>query len=146
VTPALLLALVLGVAAPAPKDAPKAPAAESPLLGEWVVESHVASGKLLRPIGKPERVKITKDRWIVVKDGESDANLTLDPTKDPPHIDVWVPVQGDEMDANARGIYKLEGDTLTVSYRLGGERATKFESQPKSGVYLMTLKRVKAPK
>ena len=75
---------------------------------------------------------------------ESEANLTLDPTKDPPQIDVWVPVQGDEMDVNARGIYKLEGDTLTVSYRLGGERATKFESLPKSGVYVMTLKRSNA--
>jgi len=146
VTPAILFGLALAAAAPAPKDAPKARAVESSLLGQWVVESHVASGKLLRPIGKPERITITKDRWIVVTNGESDANLTLGPTNDPAHIDVWVPVQGNEMDANARGIYKLEGDTLTVSYRLGGERATKFESLPKSGVYLMTLKRIKAPK
>jgi uncharacterized protein (TIGR03067 family) len=142
----MLFGLALAAAAPAPKDAPKAREVDSPLLGEWVVESHVASGKLLRPVGKLERVKITKDRWIVVTNGNSDANLTLDPTKDPPHFDVWVPVQGDEMDANARGIYKLEGDTLTICYRLGGARATKFESLPKSGVYLMTLKRVQAPK
>jgi uncharacterized protein (TIGR03067 family) len=142
----VILLLAFALAAPGPKDPPKPPA-ENPLLGEWVVESHVASGKPLPRFGKPERVTITKDRWKVTKELESESNLTLDPTKDPPHIDVWVPAQGDDdKDSRARGIYKLDGDTLVVCYTLSVDRPTKFESPPKSGMWMMTLKRVKSSK
>ena len=139
----MTLLLALALAAPGPKDAPKAPA-ENPLLGEWVVASHVSSGKLLPPFGKPEHITITTDRWKVTKELESESNLTLDATKDPAHIDVWVAAQGDDdKSSRARGIYRLDGDTLVVCYTLNGARPTKFESPPKSGVWVMTLKRVK---
>jgi len=141
VTSALLF-LALVPAAPAPKDAPK-PAADNPLLGEWVVESHVASGKVLPKVGKVETITITKDRWQIEKESKSESLLSVDPTKDPPHVDVWVP---DQEENRARGIYKVEGDTLTVCYSLGPDRPTKFESLPKSRVYLITLKRVKPAK
>ena len=138
-TPALL-GLALTIAAPAPKESPKPAPADNPLLGEWVVESHIASGKPIPQVGKPERVTVTKDGWKVKKELEAESNLSLDLTKDPPHIDVWVPTQGEE--ARVRGIYKLDGDTLTVCYSLGAERPTKFESLPRSGNWLLTLKRV----
>jgi uncharacterized protein (TIGR03067 family) len=141
VTSALLF-LTLVPTAPAPKDAPK-PAADNPLLGEWVVESHVASGKVLPKVGKVETITITKDRWQIEKESRSESFLSLDPTKDPPHIDVWVP---DQEENRARGIFKVEGDTLTVCYSLSPDRPTKFESTPKSGHYLITLKRTKATK
>jgi uncharacterized protein (TIGR03067 family) len=137
------LLLALAIAAPGPKDAPKSPA-ENPLLGDWLVESHIASGKPIPQVGKSERITISKDRWKVMTEGESESNLTLDATKDPPHIDVWVPAQGDDDKfTRARGIYKLDGDTLVVCYTLSGDRPTKFESTQKSGVWMMTLKRVK---
>lgn len=139
-TPAFL-GLVLAIAAPAPKESPKPATADNPLLGEWVVESHIASGKPIPIRDKPERVMITRDLWKVGKELKTESNLSLDPTKDPPHIDVWVPTQGEE--ARVRGIYKLDGDTLTVCYSLGTERPTKLESLPKSGNWLITLKRVK---
>ena len=136
--------LALIVAAPAPKDAPKPTAADLPLVGEWVVESHVASGKPLPRVGKAERVTITRDRWKVSKESEAESFLSLDTAKDPPQIDVWVPSQEEEV--RCRGIYKLDGDTLTVCYTLGKDRPTKFESAPKSGVYVMTLKRLSPAK
>jgi len=139
----LLLALIL--AAPAAKSGPRPPpAADHPLVGEWVVESHVASGKPLPRFGKVERVTITRDRWKVTKESETESYLSLDPAKDPPQIDVWVSDQ--EGEVRCRGIYKIDGDTLTVCHTLGPDRPTKFESLPKSGVYLLTLKRVAGPK
>ena len=141
----MTLLLAIALTAPGPKDAPKA-TAENPLLGEWMVESHVSSGKPIAQIGKTERITITKDRWKIAKEGESESNLALDATKDPPHIDVWVPAQGDDDKyTRARGIYKLDGDTLVVCYSFS-DRPTKFESLPKSGVWMMTLKRVKTSK
>jgi uncharacterized protein (TIGR03067 family) len=109
-----------------------------------VVEAHVAAGKSLPRFGKVERVAITRDRWNVTKELEAESCLSLDPAKDPPHIDVWVPDQDGEV--RCRGIYRLESDTLTVCYTIGPDRLSKFESLPKFGVYLLTLKRVTGPK
>lgn len=135
------LLLTFAIVAPAPKAEPKA---DHPLIGEWLVETHVSSGKLLpRPGGKPERITITRDRWKIGVKGMTESCLSIDPKKDPPQMDIWVPTQGDEDPCHCSGIYKLEGDTLIVCYRNGRDRPTKFESLPKSGNWLMTLKRVK---
>lgn len=136
----LLLALTL--AAPAPKAVSKPATDDHPLIGEWVVESEVSSGKPIAKVGKPARVTITSDRWKSKVVGEIECCLTVDSKKDPPQIDFWSPSQGDEKPLTAKGIYKLEGDTLTMYYRLNGERPTKLESLPKSHVYMMSLKRV----
>jgi len=136
----LLLALALG--APAPKAEAKPPADEHPLIGEWAVESEVSSGKPIANVGKRARVILTSDRWKIKIEGETESCLSVNPKKDPPTIDVWVPSQADDELSTCRGIYKLEGDTLTFCYS-HKERPTKFESPPKSGIYLMTLKRVK---
>ena len=141
--PGLVLALAL--AAPASKEAGKpAPAADYAIVGEWVVDSHVASGKPLLHFGKVERVTITRDRWKVTKESEFESYVSLDGAKDAPQIDVWLPDQ--EGEVRCRGIYQLDGDTLTVCYTLGPDRPTKFESLPKSDVYLLTLKCVAVPK
>jgi uncharacterized protein (TIGR03067 family) len=137
----VLIGLALTVAAPGPKKVPKPAVADNPLLGEWVVESHIASGKPIPIRDKPERVMIDKDFWKVGNELKTESNLSLDPTKDPPQIDIWVPTQGEE--TRARGIYKSDGETLTICYALGAERPTKFESLPKSRNWLITLKRVK---
>jgi uncharacterized protein (TIGR03067 family) len=142
VGPGLVLALTL--AAPAAKDAARPAPADHPLAGEWVVDRHVASGKPLPRVGKVERVTITRDRWTVTKDSETESFFSIDTAEDPPQLDVWVPAQDGEV--RCRGIYRLEGDTLTVCYTLGADRPTKFESLPKSGHYLLTLKRVAGPK
>jgi uncharacterized protein (TIGR03067 family) len=138
----LLLALALG--APAPKADAKPPADEHPLMGEWVVESEVYSGKP-KNVSKRAGVILTSDRWKIKIKGETESCLSVDPKKDPPTIDVWVPVQGDEEESRSRckGIYKLEGDTLTICYSYK-DRPTKFESPAKSEIWLMKLKRVKS--
>ena len=138
------LLLALAIAAPAAKVDPKpTPPADHPLIGEWIVDSHVSSGKLVAQIRKPERITITRDRWKIGVEGMTESCLSIDAKKDPPQIDIWVPTQGDDDPSCCSGIYKLDGDTLTVCYRIGRERPAKFESLPKSGNWLMTLKRVK---
>jgi uncharacterized protein (TIGR03067 family) len=138
----LLLALALG--APAPKTDAKPPADQHPLIGEWVVESEVSSGKPMN-VSKRARVILTSDRWKIKIEGETESCLSVNPKKDPPTIDVWNPTQGDEEASTCKGIYKLEGDTLTFCYSYK-DRPTKFESPPKSGIWLMKLKRVKSEK
>lgn len=136
----LLLAIV--IAAPAPKvDSKPTPPETNPLIGEWIVESHISSGRPIGKGGKKERITITQDRWKIGVEGMTESCLTIDAKKG--HIDVWVPTQGDEDPQNASGIFKLDGDILTVCYRVDGKRADKYESLPKSGNYLMTLKRSK---
>jgi uncharacterized protein (TIGR03067 family) len=143
VGPGLVLALAL--APPASKEAGKpAPVADHALVGEWVVDSHVASGKALPRVGKVERVTITRDRWKVKKESEFESYVSLDGAKDPPQIDVWLPDQEGKSGAGAS-----TNSTATCSSSvctLGPDRPTKFDSLPKSGVYLLTLKRVAVPK
>jgi hypothetical protein len=43
------------------------------------------------------------------------------------------------------GIYKLDGDRLTIACRKDGPRPEKFESLPSSGVTLLELERTKPP-
>ena len=134
------LLLTLALAAPAPKEPEKpAPPGDHPLLGDWVVESHVSSGKPIRPVRKPERITVTRDRWIIKTEAITESCLTVDAVKS--HVDIWVPTQGDEDPNRCTGIYKIEGGTLTICYRLDGVRPAKFTSLPKSGDYLITLKR-----
>ena len=43
----------------------------------------------------------------------------------------------------AKAVYRLDGDTLVISYVLGGDRPAKIESPPNSDVRMVTLTRLK---
>jgi uncharacterized protein (TIGR03067 family) len=136
----MLLALSLTLAAPAPKEVPKK---EAPtVVGNWVPESLVMSGT-------PEKLDagmsftLTADGKCLVKEGAGDPDemlYNIDPKKDPGHFDLREPgMQGELM----KGIYKLDGDTLTICLSMKGDRPDKFESPAGSMNLLVTLKRVK---
>jgi len=137
---ALLLSVALAVGAPAAKETKNPPS----LVGEWVAEKGVRGGDE-NPI-PPESVRFefTPDSKVRITEGSKTSELaeyTADPKKDPAEFSI-VPPPGKKKPP-VLGIYKLDGDTLTLCLRQGGERPTKFESPKGSEVMLFTLKRVK---
>ena len=108
----------LAVAAPRAKDAPKK---DSPIVGEW---------RLLTVNGKealPATYKFSADGilvgsgWIGMLESGFEAKYTTDEKSDPFRIDLTN--QGDPEE----GIFKIEGDRLTICYRFGRDRRpTKF--------------------
>jgi uncharacterized protein (TIGR03067 family) len=138
---AIFLGLSLMAAAPGLKDPPaKPPTVE----GEWTVESSLLGGKSdgvmeMYPIDK---IVIADGNWYVVRGGDKGTGSTvvLDTKQNPPHLDLTYPGKGE---VATKGIYKLDGDTLTLCYVLNGDRPTKIESPPNSSVRMMTLKRLK---
>jgi uncharacterized protein (TIGR03067 family) len=137
-TPVLLF-LAATVAAPAAKDVKKD---ADPLVGEWVAESWIKGGRpeevragmgiTFAPGGKARLAEGGKDL---------ETTYTTDAGKDPPHLDIVVP--GGGMGPTLTGIYKRDGDTLTLALGPDGERPARFESAAGSRVMLMVLKRKK---
>jgi uncharacterized protein (TIGR03067 family) len=142
----LILGVAIGVSAPAIKDPPKKDAG---VVGEWVPESMTLGGKkMTTPVGV--RYELTADgQWISLVEAmrvgmPASRYYRLDAKADPPTIDIITPSppEGARSDPTL-GIYKVEGDTMTVCYSLGKDRPTKFESPEGSRAMLMVLKRVK---
>jgi uncharacterized protein (TIGR03067 family) len=146
-TPTLLLGTALLLAAPALKESPK----KADIVGEWEVES-VNSGNPAkpRPKGKgpgPQRYVFTADgKWFLFR-GErkvgEDRAFIANPKADPPAIDLrYDPV--DQEGRTVLGIYKVEGDKLTLCLSRGeGTRPAGFESTADVPATIYILKRVK---
>ena len=113
------------------------------LQGEWTCVSSEVRGKK-RPDTLNAQCKLTigENQWVVTyRDSPSGARATIeiDPSKDPKTIDLTFR-GGDEP---SPGIYKLEGDTLTVCYgTAGGERPKEFKTTQETGL-LVVWKREK---
>jgi uncharacterized protein (TIGR03067 family) len=140
----LLVGLTMSVGAPGKDSSAKDPPS---LVGEWVGEKAVAGGKE-KPV--PEggiTFTFTADGKLSVKEGKPDKNDTgtykTDPKKAPAEIDIIPPE--DKKEPTVLGIYKLDGDTLTLCFGRGkeGSRPTKFESPEGSQTIVITLKRAK---
>jgi uncharacterized protein (TIGR03067 family) len=141
-TAAVLFGVVLAVAAPGDKEAPKKEAPS--IVGEWDGEKNVRGG-MERPI--PDggvKVTFTADGKLLFKEGNKDpgtGSYKVDATKSPGEIEITPPKE----DGTLLGIFKIDGDTLTICLADKGstDRPTKFESLEGTNVMLVTLKRVK---
>ena len=142
----LLIGLAISVGAPGAKDAPKK---EATIVGEWVGEKATRGGQD-RPV--PEGgilFTFTADGKVTVKEGAREpkdgATYKIDTKKNPNEIDIIPPAGKDE--PNVLGIFKIDGDTLTICIgggsKEGSERPTKFESPEGSKTMLMVFKRKK---
>ena len=150
-----LLGLALVVGAPNLKDEPK----KAPeIVGQWVVEKMSVGGKEGGKLGTEMVYEFTADgKWLIKRDGVLNKTppreIRYDTKAKPATVDVIyttsAPGKGGigGISRDMHGIYKVEGDTLTICLSpSGGERPTKFDSDQGTPVMLMTLTRVKKDK
>lgn len=115
--------------------------------GTWAVTSFVREGKSTPDEIARTIVRIVEGDHVVWKrEGKSFAGtaVELDPTADPKTIDV-IPDGGPSREKRVLGIYKLEGDVLAICMADADRpRPTAFAAPEKSGLTLMTFRRVRS--
>ena len=137
------LAGLEALAAPAPKPAPKPDQNDlKKLEGDWKIESWTQFGA---QVGANwtwtfKGDKYTLDQGTNLEEG----TIKLDPKKDPPVMDLEI-TGGNCKGKDQPGIYKLDGDTLTVCFAWPGvaDRPTEFTSTADNRWILIVLKRGK---
>jgi uncharacterized protein (TIGR03067 family) len=151
----VLLCLLTGVAADDPKMQAALAKELKRLEGTWKVVSIVQGGKE-QPVDTLGESMTFKDGRLTVRGNREDdqpepQQFRLDPTCHPPVIDI------DDSGKNFKdaadvveGVYRLDGDTLTVCLNwesgrgaVKGNRPTALESKEGSPGRLITLKRQK---
>ena len=116
--------------------------------GTWRATSSIydgqeASAEVVRSITRT----VEKDHAVWKRDGKSFAGtkIELDPSRDPKAIDV-IPDGGKDRGERVLGIYKLEGDRLTICMAAPGQpRPGRFQAGKGSGCTLRTFTRRQAP-
>jgi len=133
-----LLAAVLGTATADDKN---------PTAGKWVIESVTRDGKADDDLKGAVRVH-AGDKYTVTpaagaKTPAVSGTFAADAGKTPATIDMK-PASGRYKDKTLLGIYKLDGDALTVAFaEPGKDRPTGFDSKPGGGVVVAVHKRAK---
>ena len=115
------------------------------LRGEWVCVSATVDGRALgEKTVAALRLTLTGNRYKSEKKSEVlfDSTYTTDDSKVPKQINM-IGTEGDLAGKEARGIYRLENELLTICYTMPDKpRPTTFESKEGSGNYLAVWKRV----
>jgi uncharacterized protein (TIGR03067 family) len=114
--------------------------------GKWVQVSTTIDGKSLEEDEIKNRSVVFKGEKLTLlyKDKErGTASLKIDPSKSPAQIDTTAE-DGPRQGGTSKGIYKFDGDTLTICFVLDSkDRPTEFASKPGSGTLLIVHKRAK---
>jgi uncharacterized protein (TIGR03067 family) len=141
-----IVGLALALAAPGLKGPPEK---GRPLVGEWVAERATVAGAEQAGKVRVRYVFRADGTWAVYGDGRrlpgESQTYTVDARKSPPAIDLSGGGPGGGRSPGVEGIYKVDGDTLTLCLALGGAgRPTAFESSADAPTMLIVFKRAKA--
>ena len=135
VTLAVSAVLALGLTAAAP------PPGVDELRGTWALTGGEVNGKPLPPklLAKRFRLVIGDGKWDSYTGSDpkpEHLTFTLDPSASPKRVDLIDPTDAHPADEGELGIYKVEGDTLTINLnRPGGkERPTDFHATDHSAM------------
>jgi uncharacterized protein (TIGR03067 family) len=141
----LVCALLPAVALAAPAIKDKTPQ-EAPLVGEWERVGHTEAGNPVAPDHAPHHQTFSVDGvwdyWYGPRtDHTGRKSFTTDPKQKPATLDIHMNPDGP---ATWRGIYKIEGDTLTLCLVTGDrDRPKSFDSTADKPTTIWVFKRVK---
>jgi uncharacterized protein (TIGR03067 family) len=115
------------------------------LQGPWRVTAAVIAGK---KVSAEELMELQKDPMVFRGDklvGRYESTFKLDPSKNPKEIDVTPSTKPGTEKMIFRGIYRLEGDELTLclSSVPNGDRPASFTLKPGDKAGVIVLKRMK---
>jgi uncharacterized protein (TIGR03067 family) len=137
-----LIAIAFAGAGWAENKPGKKPDAEA-IQGEWKLAYFEEEGEVTSPDNfKALRWHFADGKMTIMSEGKAivESKYTLDSTKAPAHL---TSKTGDEV---AAGIYKLEGDTLTIctaALAANTKRPKEFQARKGSGMLLVKFKRVR---
>ena len=115
------------------------------LVGKWKVEKAELGGKDAMAFAKDVKLELLAGgKYKLDLLGQKDeGTFTVDPAKKPAEMDIKG-VEGPNKGKTIKTIYKIDGDTVTICYALGGgDRPTKFETKEGTMQFLVVYKREK---
>jgi uncharacterized protein (TIGR03067 family) len=141
----LALGLALG-ALDAKIRADDPPTERKAILGAWTIVAGEEEGKPLPTRVFTGQVITFNDTTYVIKIDDrlvEKGTYALDPAKDPKAFDLKITESETDRDKSQLGIYKLQGDTLKMSFSRPGAttRPKRFETTPESATFTLELKR-----
>lgn len=141
--PITAAAFLLLVSLSASGEEPKKAATPEALKGEWKIVSYTHTGADLKPDPDKSRAtfadgKFTLKLSINGEEKEAVSTFTADEKADPKTLDVSPP----DRKFVARAIWKVEKDTLTISFAVGGDDRPK-DFKPTAKTSVLVLEKVK---
>jgi uncharacterized protein (TIGR03067 family) len=137
----VILGAVVVLVAPACGDDQEKPDKDK-LQGEWEAVSSAWGGKgLPADVVKKTKLLFKGDEYVLSRNGRDyTVGFRLDPTKTPKEFDAQSAAGGKGKAEVRKGIYKLEGDTLTICAALHAEGDRPKEFKSSDGVELSVYK------
>jgi uncharacterized protein (TIGR03067 family) len=112
--------------------------------GVWNCESATISGKALDDaVARSLKLTLKGEQYKTERGNDAlfDSTYSVDASANPPHIDMMG--IGEQAGKIGKGIYKLDGDRLTMCYTMPGrERPAAFECNEGSEAQLLVWRRV----